>query len=196
QKTEKNTTRARANILREMLTNSTQKNPFDHPELKEVMDLCLSCKACKSECPSSVDMAKLKAEFLQGYYDTHGVPLRSRMVGHVDKLTQLMQPFAWIYNPIVSHRFTGKIIKGFLGFSNKRSIPMIASTMLFSWFKKKQEEVQAKNHYLKSVYFFCDEFTNFNDVEIGKQAIALLECLGYQVLIIPHAFSGRALISK
>src|SRR5690606_38583864 len=79
-KNEKDTTRARANILREMITHSSKENPFDHEEIKEIMDLCLSCKACKSECPSSVDMAKLKAEFLQGYYDANGVPMRSRMI--------------------------------------------------------------------------------------------------------------------
>jgi len=195
-KDEKDTTRARANMLREMLTNSTQQNPFDHPELNEVMDLCLSCKACKSECPSSVDMAKLKAEFLQAYYDTHGVPLRSRMIGHVDKLTQLMQPIAGLYNWFITNKLTGKLIKHLLGFSPKRSIPKIASTTLYSWFVKKNKREKAVDLPLKSVYFFCDEFTNFNDVEIGKQAIALLEGLGYQVLLIPHAFSGRALISK
>src|SRR5690606_25640047 len=74
---EKDTTRARANILREMLTTSSKQNPFDHQEIKEVMDLCLSCKGCKSECPSSVDMAKLKADFLQAYHDANGVPFRT-----------------------------------------------------------------------------------------------------------------------
>src|SRR5215203_467459 len=80
---EKDTTRARANILREMLTNSTKINRFDHEEIKDVMDLCLSCKACKSECPSNVDMAKLKAEFLQHYYDANGVPFRSKLIANL-----------------------------------------------------------------------------------------------------------------
>ena len=73
-KDENTTTRARANILREFLTRSPKTNPFDHKEIYEVMDLCLSCKACKSECPSNVDIAKLKAEFLQHYYDANGIP--------------------------------------------------------------------------------------------------------------------------
>jgi len=75
-KDEKNSTRARANMLREVLTNSTNNKPFNSKELYEVLDLCLLCKACKSECPSGVDVAKLKMEFLQHYYDTNGVPLR------------------------------------------------------------------------------------------------------------------------
>ena len=86
---EKDTTRARANILREMLTNSTKLNRFDHEEIKEVMDLCLSCKGCKSECPSNVDMAKLKAEFLQHYYDANGVPFRSKLIANFSKSAKL-----------------------------------------------------------------------------------------------------------
>ena len=79
---EKDTTRARANILREFLTNSDKLNRFDHKEIYEVMDLCLSCKGCKSECPSNVDVAKLKAEFMQHYYDANGVPFRSRLIAN------------------------------------------------------------------------------------------------------------------
>ncbi len=86
---ENETTRARANILREFLTNSNKKNPFDHKEIYEVMDLCLSCKACKSECPSSVDVAKLKAEFLQHYYDANGIPLRTRLIAYITKINKL-----------------------------------------------------------------------------------------------------------
>jgi Fe-S oxidoreductase len=195
-KNEKDTTRARANILREMLTYSDKSNPFDHEEIKEVMDLCLSCKACKSECPSSVDMAKLKAEFLQGYYDSHGVPFRSRIIGHVDSMTELMQPIAGLYNLVVGNKFTGDIVKNILGFSPNRNIPKIASTTLRKWFQQKDKPFSWNKTAVKSVYFFCDEFTNFNDVEIGKKAILLLEKLGYEVLMVPHAFSGRALLSK
>ena len=195
-KNEKDTTRARANILREMLTHSDKANPFDHEEIKEVMDLCLSCKACKSECPSSVDMAKLKAEFLQGYYDSHGVPFRSRMIGHVDSMTEMMQPIAGLYNLVVGNKFTGDIVKNILGFAPNRNIPKIASTTLRKWFQQKDKPFSGNKTAVKSVYFFCDEFTNFNDVEIGKKAILLLEKLGYEVLMVPHAFSGRALLSK
>ena len=86
---EKDTTRARANILREMLTRSPKENRFDHKEIKEVYDLCLSCKGCKSECPSNVDVAKLKAEFLQHYYDANGVPIRSRLIANFARLSSL-----------------------------------------------------------------------------------------------------------
>ena len=86
---EKDTTRARANILREFLTRSGKANRYDNKEIYEVMDLCLSCKGCKSECPSNVDVAKLKAEFLQHYYDANGVPLRSRLIANFTRSAQL-----------------------------------------------------------------------------------------------------------
>ena len=195
-KNEKDTTRARANMLREMLTHSDKANPFDQPEVKEILDLCISCKGCKSECPSSVDMAKLKAEFMQGYYDSHGVPLRSRMIGHVDSLTQLMQPIAGFYNVLVRNKFSGGLFKRMLGFAPQRQLPTIASKTLRQWYKTKDKLYSGGKEPIKSVYFFFDEFTNFNEVELGKQAILFLEKLGYQVLMIPHAFSGRALLSK
>ncbi len=195
-KNEKDTTRARANILREMITHSSKENPFDHEEIKEIMDLCLSCKACKSECPSSVDMAKLKAEFLQGYYDANGIPMRSRMIGHVDSLTQFMQPVAGLYNAVVGNKLTSGIVKNILGFAPQRHIPKIAAKTLRKWYAEQDKKYIAGRQPLKSVYFFCDEFTNFNDVDLGKKAIILLEKLGYQVLMVPHAFSGRALLSK
>ncbi|VTP88273.1 FAD-linked oxidase C-terminal domain-containing protein [Sphingobacterium daejeonense] len=153
-KNEKDTTRARANILREMLTHSDKANPFDHEEIKEVMDLCLSCKACKSECPSSVDMAKLKAEFLQGYYDSHGVPFRSRMIGHVDSMTELMQPIAGLYNLVVGNKFTGDIVKNILGFAPNRNIPKISSTTLRKWFQQKDKPFSGNKNRCKVSLFF------------------------------------------
>ncbi len=193
-KDEKDTTRARANILREMLTTSNKENPFDHKEIKEVMDLCLSCKGCKSECPSSVDMAKLKGDFLQAYYDSNGVPFRSWMIGHVDNMTQIAAKLPGIYNWVIRQPWTSKVFKKVMGFAAQRQIPAVAAVTLRKWF---QGRVKVVPQPLKgSVYFFFDEFTNFNDVEIGQKAILLLEGLGYQVLAVPHAYSGRALISK
>jgi Fe-S oxidoreductase len=194
---ERDTTRARANILREMLTNSTKLNRFDHEEIKEVMDLCLSCKGCKSECPSNVDMAKLKAEFLQHYYDANGIPFRSKLIANFSKSAKLGSIAPGLYNFAVTTPAISNLIKRVSGFNVKRSMPTLYKTTLKKWWKKRQAangKQQRGNG--KRVYLFCDEFTNYNDTEIGIKATLLLEKLGYEVIIPDHEESGRAWLSK
>ncbi|MBS1668851.1 MAG: FAD-binding protein [Bacteroidetes bacterium] len=196
---EKDTTRARANILREFLTNSTKSNRFDHREIYEVMDLCLSCKGCKSECPSNVDVAKLKAEFMQHYYDEHGVPFRSRMIANFTKSAKLGALMPGMYNFVMKNDFTSKLIKRFSGFAADRSMPLMYKTTLQAWFKKHQRESEIRNQTSfpnGKVYLFCDEFTNYNDTEIGIKAILLLEKLGYKLVIPHHEESARTWLSK
>jgi FAD/FMN-containing dehydrogenase/Fe-S oxidoreductase len=196
-KNEKDTTRARANVLREFLTSSTKMNRFDHKEIYEVMDLCLSCKGCKSECPSSVDVAKLKAEFLQQYYDANGVPFRSKLIANFNTSAKLGSIAPGIYNWMVTTPAVGNMIKRLSGFALKRSMPTLYKTSLRRWFEKRKKDTngntKSKN---KKVYLFCDEFTNYNDTEIGIKAVLLLERLGYEVLMVEHEESGRAWMSK
>ena len=194
---EKDTTRARANILREMLTNSTKLNRFDHEEIKDVMDLCLSCKGCKSECPSNVDMAKLKAEFLQHYYDANGVPFRSKLIANFSKSAKLGSIAPVLYNFAVTTSAISNLIKKVSGFNVKRSMPTLYRTTLKKWWKK-HRAISRKPPAIskKKVYLFCDEFTNYNDTEIGIKSILLLENLGYEVIIPEHGESGRAWLSK
>ncbi|MDE3145197.1 MAG: FAD-binding oxidoreductase, partial [Bacteroidota bacterium] len=194
-KNEKDSTRARANILREFLTNSNKINRFDHKEIYEVMDLCLSCKACKSECPSNVDMAKLKAEFLQQYYDVNGVPFRSRMIANFSVSAKLGSMMPSVYNFFMTNNFTSNIIKRAVGFAVKRSMPTISKTTLKKWYSNHNFYTKP-NVNNKKVYLFCDEFTNYNDAHIGITAIKLLEKLGYEVIIPTHEESGRAWLSK
>ena len=189
---EKDTTRARANILREMLTHSDKVNRFDHKEIYEVMDLCLSCKGCKSECPSNVDVAKLKAEFLQQYYDANGVPMRSKLIANFTASAKLGAIAPGLYNFAVTNPVIGKWIKQFSGFAVKRSMPTLYKTTLQSWYKKHKSQAAGQ----KKIYLFCDEFTNYNDTEIGIKAIQLLEKLGYEVVIPQHLESGRTWLSK
>lgn len=194
---EKDTTRARANILREFLTNSKKLNRFDHKEIYEVMDLCLSCKGCKSECPSNVDVAKLKAEFMQQYYDANGVPFRSRLIANFSDAAKLGALVPGIYNFVMKNNVTGKLVKRFSGFAASRSMPMMYKTTLKKWYNRhnaNRSTLNAKSS--KLVFLFCDEFTNYNDTEIGIKAILLLEKLGYEVIIPKHEESGRAWLSK
>ncbi len=190
---EKDTTRARANILREFLTNSKEVNRFNHKEIYDVMDLCLSCKACKSECPSNVDVAKLKAEFLQQYYDANGVPFRSKLIANFTNSAKLGSLLPGMYNYFVTNKTTGGIIKRLSGFAVDRSMPLMHKNTLQNWYKKHQQPV---NNNSRTVYLFCDEFTNYNDTPIGIKAILLLEKLGYNVIIPKHLESGRTWLSK
>lgn len=196
---EKDTTRARANILREFLTNSDKLNRFDHKEIYDVMDLCLSCKGCKSECPSNVDVAKLKAEFLQQYYDANGVPFRSKLIANFSTSAKLGSLIPGIYNFIMTNKSISNIIKKISGFATKRSMPTLYSTTLKKWYLQNRK-LRVGRHMSEpvkgSVYLFCDEFTNYNDTEIGIKAIQLLEKLGYEVIIPNHIESGRAWLSK
>ena len=190
---EKDTTRARANILREFLTHSTQQNRFNHKEIYDVMSLCLSCKACKSECPSNVDMAKLKAEFLQHYYDANGVPFRSKLIANFTASAKLGSIAPGIYNFVMQNKTLGGIIKRAVGFAVERSMPTISKQTLMAWYRK---NYVAPQHPIKRVYLFCDEFTNYNDAHIGIKAVQLLTALGYDAVIPVHEESGRTWLSK
>jgi len=191
---ENTTTRARANTLREFLTNSDQKNPFYHREIYESLDLCLSCKGCKSECPSNVDMARYKAEFLHHWYKSHGIPLRTRLIANNSKINKLGMLLPEVFNFFVSNRITSILLKKTLGFAPARSIPVLYKFTLRSW-AKTQANI-GTNYPNGKVYLFADEFTDYNDVEIGMKAITLLNKLGYRVEIPGHSESGRAYLSK
>ena len=193
---EKDTTRARANILRDFLSNSSEANKFNHKEIYEVMDLCLSCKGCTSECPSNVDITTLKAEFLHQYYKENGVPLRTKAIANIGKLSKLAMLFPALSNFGLSNKYTSKLIKKFLKIAPQRSMPLYYKETLLSWFKKNKKELELKTDQVGKVYFFFDEFTNFNDVEIGIKALKLLTKLGYEVNYLEHADSGRAQMSK
>ena len=186
-KNEKDTTRARANMLREVLTNNEAKNKFDSAELKEVFDLCLSCKACASECPSNVDIATLKAEFLYQYQETNGYSFRSKLFANNVKYNKLGSIAPALTNAILNTPFA----KAAMGVAQERSVPKLAPKTLKKWVKK-----QPKTSHAKTVYFFCDEFTNFYDVTIGKDAFYLFDKLGYNLKLIAHEESGRSFISK
>jgi FAD/FMN-containing dehydrogenase/Fe-S oxidoreductase len=194
---EKHTTRARANILRQMLTNPHDAtNPFDSEEIKEVMDLCMSCKACKSECPSSVDMTRLKAEFQQHYHDANGVPLRSRIVAHFADSARLASFAPWLYNAILQTPLLRRMTNRLLGFHPDRSMPKLNKITLHRWFKNRTPLSPLRGERLGRVHLFCDEFTNFNDLDAGIATVELLELLGYEVNLPDHAESGRASLSK
>lgn len=187
---EEDTTRARANILRELMYKDKALD-FNDTDVLFILHNCLSCKACKSECPSSVDMTRLKAEYLQHHFDKHGVPLATNMVGHMPSLEALASVVPRLYNGVVSWKPTATLLKGMLGFAQERAIPKMGKVTLKHWLKKHKQSSSTRQCYL-----FVDEFTNFLDVEVGQEFVLLLNALGYEVLMTAHKESGRTALSK
>ena len=194
-KNEKDTTRARANTLREILSTHDNTKAFEQKVLHEVMDLCLSCKACASECPSNVDMASLKAEVLHQYYQTNRIPLRSRVFANINTLQKFAYKARWAYHLTTQQPLISSLFKSVIGIAKKRSIPRIEKLSTIDWYTANANFHQPSKP-IKSVYFFCDEFTNYQDSNIGIKAIQLVMALGYEVELVDHAESGRAAISK
>jgi len=186
---EDKSTRARANVLREYLTRPQKTNKFDSEEILQVLDLCLSCKACKSECPSNIDMAKFKAEFLQQYHDQWGFPLRSLLIAYLPQINQL----GIVFSPITNLLTSSKLFKKAIGFATKRKIPKLSKISLRKWYHK---PILLGKDKIGKVYLFADEFTNFNESHIGIKTILLLNKLGYEVVIPKHRESGRTYLSK
>ena len=196
-KDEKDTTRARANTLREFLTNSEKVNKFDHEELKQVFDLCLSCKACASECPSNVDVAALKSEFLYQYQEKNGYSSRSKSFAKSTKYNKIASKVPKLYNAFASNAITGAIIKKVIGIHPKRTIPKATKsyTSFYNFSKWLEEEEYIQNP-IKTVYLYVDEFTNYLESELAVDAEILLESLQYKMIPVDHLESGRTYISK
>ena len=191
---ERNTTRARANVLREFMSRPDE-DPWGHKEVSDILDLCLSCKGCKSECPSNVDIAKIKAEYLQHYYDRKGVPFRSWLVAWFPSFNNIGSLLPGFYNFFISNRLFSYIIKKSVGFATGRSIPLIYKTTLRRWISKHGKALQPESPKGR-LCLFIDEFTNYNDTEAGIAAYRLFTSLGYEVITADHGVSGRTFISK
>ena len=184
------TTRARANILREYLENG----PVDKDDLKEVLSSCLACKACKRECPSGVDMTRLRSEALQLLYDREGTPLRTWLVAHNADIQRIGAIMPHLYNLFARNRFTSAWLKKMIGFARERNIPKVSDSA--SGLTAKRSDSAGGLTAQRSVYLFLDEFTRYQEPYLAQTFIALLNRLGYNVIIPPHAESGRAAVSK
>ncbi len=191
---ERLTTRARANILREMLY-ADRDNPWDSSEIYEVLDLCLSCKGCRSECPSGVDIAKLKSEFLQHYNDIHPPSLRTRLIASLPGIYALFSQVPALFNFFASNKVTSLIIKNITGFATARSIPPLAPVTFRRWLKRNIERINPAQP-VGELCLFVDEFTDHNDAHVGISAVNLLTALGYRVITVRHPASARTYISK
>ena len=184
-KDEKDSTRGRASVLREALTNADPKKPFNNPQIKAVMDLCISCKACVSECPSSVDMAAYKAEFLYQYQKDHRPGLRDRVFAYNGKMSKLLNPIRGLQNTVLRTPIIGSIIKKILGIATKRSIPKLFAPLDQQLINENQQKSN------RQVYLYLDEFTNYLDVKTGRDAFETLKRLGYHYPLCQSEAFGR-----
>ncbi|NGX42310.1 MAG: Anaerobic glycerol-3-phosphate dehydrogenase subunit C [Chlamydiae bacterium] len=188
---EYHTTRARAQTLRAIITG---KLPFDEltgEGLRDVMDLCISCKGCKKECPSQVDMAKMKAELLYQYHEKNGYSFRDKLFGYIGRINQISSPLATLFNKINQTAMAKSLLKS-LGIAPERDLPTLAPQKFSQWFRKHKQYPSQE----KKVVLFNDTFTEFNTPKIGIAATNVLQALGYTVIVPPWQCCGRPMISK
>lgn len=190
---EKHSTRGRANALRAAMTGKIGAKGMTSKELYEVLDLCLSCHACASECPSTVDMAKLKAEFLHQYYQEHGVPLRSWFFANIEGFSKLSHPVAPLINAVLASPLRKVLSWG--GIHPRRTLPPFARQTFSSWYAQRPEPRLTDP--APEVLFFHDIYLEHNHPQIGKQAVKILEKGGVKPIILPEKVdSGRPAFSK
>ncbi len=195
---ERHSTRARANVLREVLTRSQARNPFADPLIAEAMDLCLSCKACRSECPSSVDVASLKAEWLHQRRRLAGPALRNRVFGHFATLARAASLWPAAANLVASGRWSAPVLKRILGVAPERELPRFAGETFRGWLRRHPSALTPAGGRARQgrVHLFVDEFTDHQEPALARAAVELCSQLGYEVVVVAHADSGRSAISK
>ena len=189
---EEHSTRGRANALRSIISGALPHTELTGERLQEVLDLCLGCKACKAECPSNVDMAKIKYEVLAHYHKANGLPLRRRLFGEIGALAPLASMFSplssWAVNNGLSKWFAEKLI----GVDRRRDMPTFVRPTYEQWFRKRKSRRTSD----KKVVLFSDTFMNYSEPSIGKAAVELLEACGFEVLLPEKKCCGRPLISE
>jgi FAD/FMN-containing dehydrogenase/Fe-S oxidoreductase len=192
-KDEEHSTRGRANALRAVLAGRLPASEFTGRRLYEVMDLCLECKGCKAECPSNVDMAKLKYEFLHHYYKANGLPLRNRLFGRVARINAIGARTPGLANALNALPPVRWVLEKVAGIDRRRPLPALAAETFETWFRRRTRAAAAPRG---EVVLFHDTFVTYNTPEIGRAAVQVLEAAGYRVVLVDRKCCGRPLISK
>jgi len=196
---DKHSTRGRANLMREILSGKLPAEEFTGKDLYDTLDLCLECKGCKAECPSNVDLAKLKYEFLAHYNEVNGTPLRSRIFANIHSASRVAAMWPTLANWTLTNPLMRRALDRFVGIDARRKLPLFASQTFASWFAKRPARTTNNGHGAPAgkVVFFHDTFINFNYPDIGKATTELLEAAGYEVRIVEQRrCCGRPMISK
>jgi FAD/FMN-containing dehydrogenase/Fe-S oxidoreductase len=197
---ETHTTRARANALRAALSNRGLLQGLSDPALDAVMDLCLACKACKTECPTGTDMTRLKTEWLHHRNERQGVPRRSRLIAASIEMARWGCHFAPLSNWVMQSRVVRAILEHVYGLDRRVPPPRFARRTFRQWFARRREEDGASTKGAtaagREVVYFVDTWTNFYEPQVGRATVRVLEALGYRVRVLPTKCCGRPLISK
>ncbi|MDX1636529.1 MAG: FAD-linked oxidase C-terminal domain-containing protein [Balneolaceae bacterium] len=188
---EKDSTRGRANLFRQLFSGR-QKEAFRSEELKDALDLCLSCKACKSECPANVDMARMKAEFMQGWHEANGISLSEYFFGEAGSLYPMASRFSKLTNWLLNSNVGKELLGRFAGVHRQRNLPEFASETFLSWLNNRNKAAEGTGE----VLLLVDIFTNYHEPGIGKAAVRLLEQWGYRVIVPDIMQLGRTQLSK
>jgi len=189
---EHNSTRSRANVLQAVISGRLPREDLFSHDIYDVLDLCLACKGCKAECPTAVDIARVKSEYLHLYQQEHGVPLRNRLFAEYGTLSKLARPFALLINPILKTRPMRWLLEKTLGVARQRTLPAFATSSFHRWFQQ-GSRLKSEN----AVVLFVDTYIENNQPELGRAAVRVLEGAGYEVLLAPgQGCCGRTHISK
>lgn len=191
---EEHSTRGRANALRAVLSGTLPAEHFKNKRLYDVLSLCMECKACKAECASNVDMAKLKYEFLAHYYNARGLPLRNRFFGNIAKFSAIGTAFAPVSNWLVNSGISKWAMERIVGIDRRRTLPTFASESFEKWYARRTLQNRPRSR--KQVVLYHDTFMNYNEPQIGKAAVAVLEAAGFEVVLPDKRCCGRPMISK
>ena len=192
---EEHSTRGRANALRAAISGTLPEKFMTDRRLYEVLDLCLECKACKAECPSNVDMARLKYEFLRGYHEANGQPPRNRIFGDIARVSRWGSFLAPVSNWVLGSDWFKEVLDRQAGVDRRRTLPFFSSQTFTQWLRARHESQPAASP-RDQVVLFPDTFTNFNHPELGRAAVAVLEHLGYEVVVPRFRCCGRPMLSK
>ena len=189
---EEHSTRGRANALRSIISGALPHTELTSERLQEVLDLCLGCKACKAECPSNVDMAKIKYEVLAHYHKANGLPLHRRLFGEIGALAPLGSMFSPLSNWAVNNTLSKWIAEKVIGVDRRRDMPTFVRPTYKQWFQNRRSQQTSD----KKVVLFPDTFMNYSEPSIGIAAVELLEACGFEVLLPEQKCCGRPLISE
>tara|TARA_B100001123_G_scaffold53098_3_gene55726 strand:- start:5869 stop:8769 length:2901 start_codon:yes stop_codon:yes gene_type:complete len=192
---EEHSTRGRANALNAAVSGILPPESLESERLYEVMDLCVECKACKAECPSNVDVAKLKYEFLDRYHSKNGYSLRNYIFANISRLSTMGSFFAPVSNWLLEDSSIKNILQRIGGIDSRRTLPRFADQTFMQWFKSRGESRHTID-IVGEVVLLVDTFTNYNHPDIGIAAVKILEYLGYKVVVPNIRCCGRPMLSS